>query len=121
MKNQHRYKLSAYMVGFLLSLYLTFTAYYLTVKEVFQPTTLMVAIVALALVQFSVQVIFFLHVGEEAKPRWNLITLLFMLLVVSIVVIGSIWIMTNLDYHHGTMSPGQTDEFIIEDEGMKPH
>lgn len=120
--NKHRLKLSAYIFGFALSLYLTITAYWLTVNDIFQPTTFMVAILTLALLQFSIQVIFFLHIGEEAKPRWNLTTLLFMLLVVAIVVIGSLWIMDNLSYHHGghgDMSPKETDQYIIKDEGIE--
>lgn len=121
MNDQHRLKISAYMVGFLLSLYLTLTAYYLVVKEMFPPFTLTVAIVTLALVQFAIQVVFFLHVGEETKPRWNIKTFAYMLLVVVILVVGSLWIMANLDYHHGSTPPAQVDEQIIEDEGIKAH
>ena len=122
MNNQHRLKISAYTVGFLLSVYLTLTAYFLVVKEVFPPLTLTVAVITLALVQFAVQVIFFLHVGEEAKPRWHVKTFGYTVLVVAILVIGSLWIMANLDYHHGkSMSPAQTDEYIIKDEGIKTH
>lgn len=119
---KHQLKISAYIFGFAISLYLTITAYWLTVNDVFEPTTFMVAILALAVLQFAVQVIFFLHIGEESKPRWNLTTLLFMLLVVAIVVIGSLWIMDNLSYHHGgheEATPEQTDARMIEDEGIE--
>lgn len=119
---KHRLKISAYIFGFALSLYLTLTAYWLTVNGMFQPTTFMVAIMALALLQFAIQVIFFLHIGEESKPRWNLTTLCFMMLIVAIVVVGSLWIMDNLSYHHGshdTATPEQTDQYIIKDEGIE--
>lgn len=119
---KHRLKFSAYVFGFALSLYLTLTAYWLTVNDMFEPTTFLVAILTLALLQFAIQVIFFLHIGEESKPRWNLTTLLFMLLVVAIVVIGSLWIMDNLSYHHGghdTMTPKEVDEHLIKDEGIE--
>lgn len=118
----HRLKISAYIFGFALSLYLTLTAYWLTVNDIFEPTTFMIAIMALALLQFSIQVVFFLHIGEESKPRWNLTTFGFMLLVVAIVVIGSLWIMDNLSYHHGaqdTATPGQVEREIVEDEGIE--
>lgn len=120
----HKLKISAYIFGFALSLYLTLTAYWLTVNDMFQPTTFMVAIMSLALLQFVIQVIFFLHIGEESKPRWNLTTLSFMLLIVAIVVLGSLWIMDNLSYHHGNShkaTPEQTDQHIIEDEGIEIH
>ncbi len=116
-ERSHKLKLSAYVFGFAMSLYLTLTAYWLTVQDMFQPTTFMVAILTLAVLQFSIQVIFFLHIGEESKPRWNLTTLAFMLLVVGILVIGSLWIMDNLSYHHG--APAEDDnieKIIVEDE-----
>ncbi len=115
---KHRLKISAYILGFGLSLYLTLTAYWLTAHDVFQATTFMVAIMTLALLQFAIQVIFFLHIGEESKPRWNLTTLGFMLLVVAILVIGSLWIMENLSYHHGTPAH-QAEQTIVEDEGIE--
>jgi cytochrome o ubiquinol oxidase operon protein cyoD len=63
-----------------------------------------------------VQLVFFLHLGGEGKPRWRLTAFLFMLLVLVILVFGSLWIMYNLDYHM-TMSPEELDSQIIEDEG----
>lgn len=119
---KHRLKISAYIFGFVLSLYLTLIAYWLTVHDMFEPTTFMVAIMTLALLQFSIQVIFFLHIGEESKPRWNLTTFGFMLLVVAIVVLGSLWIMDNLSYHHGAQdkaTPEQIDREIVEDEAIE--
>jgi len=40
---------------------------------------------------------------------------LFAGLVVLIVVVGSLWIMNNLNYH---MSPAATDAAIMKDEGI---
>jgi hypothetical protein len=47
-----------------------------------------------------------------------------------ILVLGSIWIMTNLSYHHDGYgvthdghtlhTPAQTNQYIIQDEGIKP-
>jgi cytochrome o ubiquinol oxidase operon protein cyoD len=56
---------------------------------------------SLAFVQVIIQLIFFLHLGEEESPRWNLISFLFMVGVVFIIVAGSLWIMFNLDYRMG--------------------
>jgi hypothetical protein len=38
-----------------------------------------------------------------------------MLLVLFIIVIGSLWIMNNLNYH---TSPNHTTDYIIHDEGI---
>jgi len=40
---------------------------------------------------------FFLHVGEEAKPRWEIISFYFMVVVLFIVVLGTLWIMFDLN------------------------
>ncbi len=108
-----------YLIGFLLSIYLTISAYLVVVYDKFSKNVAISMIIGLAITQFIVQAIFFLHVGKESKPKWNLIMFSFMVMVAAIVVIGSIWIMTNLDYHHG-MSAEETNKMIIEDEGYKP-
>lgn len=108
-----------YLIGFLLSLYLTISAYLVVVYDKFSNNVVIAIVIAFALTQFLVQAIFFLHVGKESKPRWNLIMFSFMVMVAAIVVIGSIWIMANLDYHHG-ISSEETNNMIIEDEGYKP-
>jgi cytochrome o ubiquinol oxidase operon protein cyoD len=111
--------LSTYVVGFLLSLYLTLTAYWFTVHHALSTTNLVAAIIGLAILQFLVQVWFFLHIGRESSPRWNLLMFGFMLLTVCIVVFGSLWIMANLDYHHKG-SPEEVNNSIIRDEGVEP-
>lgn len=100
---EHHASLGAYVTGFVLSLFLTLVAYTLVVNDVIDTQIAIAGVVCLALAQFFVQVVFFLHLGREGKPRWNLMTFLFMILVVFIVVAGSLWIMANLDYNmkHG--------------------
>lgn len=102
-----------YTIGFALSVGLTLAAYYVVVNDVFARRELVAAIVGLAVAQLLVQLFFFLHLGKESKPRWNLIVFMFMLMVVGIVVIGSLWIMDNLDYN---MMPGhQMDEKMMHE------
>ena len=52
-----------------------------------------------AVMQLLIQLIFFLHLNSESKPRWNLTVFLFIILIVGILVIGTLWIMYNLDYN----------------------
>jgi cytochrome o ubiquinol oxidase operon protein cyoD len=54
-------------------------------------------LIGLAIVQAIVQAILFLHVGQEDKPRWETISFCFMVMCVLIIVIGSLWIMHDLD------------------------
>lgn len=88
-----------YTTGFILSIVLTLAAYYFVVNDTFAYRELIAIIIGLAVAQLMVQLFFFLHLGKESKPRWNLIVFSFMLLVVGIIVIGSLWIMDNLDYN----------------------
>lgn len=91
--------LISYIVGFILSIVLTFVAYILVVNHILEGAWLVGAIIVLAIIQLFVQLFFFLHLGKESKPRWNLLMFSFALLVVVIVVFGSLWIMNNLNYN----------------------
>jgi len=112
--------LGLYISGFLLSLLFTLTAFGLVEEHVhsghtvFSHQFLIGATVVLALAQFFAQIYFFLHLGRETKPRWKLLVLFFMVLVVLIVVIGSIWIMYNLNYR---MTPDQINQYMINQNG----
>lgn len=86
-----------YSIGFIGSLLLTLSAYYLVTAEIFTGMTTAVIIIALALVQCAVQLIFFLHLGQEDRPRWRLITMLAMLVIFIVIIFGSIWVMYDLN------------------------
>ncbi len=111
----------SYLVGFLLSLGLTLAAYFMVSHHLGSGGVLMSIVVCLALVQLLVQLKFFLHLGSETKPRWNLLVFSFMLGVLLILVFGSLWIMYNLNYHHGghPVSPSNPDAYTSQDEGIK--
>lgn len=101
-----------YTIGFILSLVLTMVAYLLVVGGVHSPW-LLAGLAVLALTQMVVQLLFFLHVGEEAKPRykqWSFILMTFMLFIV---VAGSIWIMQNLNYNMMNMTPDQKNNYMM--------
>ncbi len=108
----------SYTIGFILSVVLTLGAYSLVVNHVLTGWNLAFGLIALAILQLLVQLIFFLHLSNESSPRWNLIAFTFMLTVVLIVAIGTLWIMNNLDYNHGH-TPSETDQTIIQDELIK--
>lgn len=99
-KQQERDKATQklYILGFVASILLTFIAYFTVVGHLLTRLALVVAVVTLGVVQALVQFVCFLHLGREAKPRWNLIVFLFMVLIGVVLVFGSLWIMYNLDY-----------------------
>lgn len=87
-----------YILGFLFSVALTLLSYFLVEKQLLTGSTLIATILGLGFVQAVVQLVFFLHLGNEPKPRLNLMLFLFMLLILCVVVVGSLWIMGNLNY-----------------------
>ncbi|NDC31998.1 MAG: cytochrome o ubiquinol oxidase subunit IV [Bacteroidetes bacterium] len=101
-----------YITGFILSLILTLLAYFLVTQKLYTSVNQIIVIIAgLAVIQLFVQLIFFLHLGRESKPRWNVTVFVFAVLVVLIIIFGSIWIMNNLDYNMN-----HSDSKIIKDE-----
>lgn len=113
--------LVSYIIGFMLSLLLTGSAYYLVVEHVFTGWMLACVISSLGMLQVFVQLVFFLHLGSESKPYWNLLVFLFMLLVLLIIVTGSLWIMHNLDSRMMPTSEAMDAYMFRQDgqEGMK--
>ena len=104
--------LQGYVTGFFLSLMLTVVAYFSVVKEALSGRALLVTILGLAIAQLLVQLVFFLHLGRESKPRHNLMVFGFMLLIIAIIVGGSLWIMDNLNYH---MMPQEMDQHMLQE------
>lgn len=108
--------LRLYVMGFCWSVILTIAAYVAVVNQMLPRNELVAYITILALLQVAVQLYFFLHLGDESKPRWNLWTFLFMGSVLLIIVIGSLWIMHNLNYNMmPEMPPHEVDEYMLEE------
>jgi cytochrome o ubiquinol oxidase operon protein cyoD len=111
----NRGTLASYVTGYIFSIYLTFAAYLMVYNHLFSNIVLTTVIVILALVQFIIQVVFFLHLGRETKPRWKLAVMLFMIMVVLILVGGSLWIMSNLNVR---MTPQQQNNYMNNQQGL---
>lgn len=112
--------LKSYTAGFALSIILTLAPFYIVVNELVSGWTLVFGLFGFAIAQLLVQLQFFIHLGEESKPRWNLIMFLGMALILMIVVFGSLWIMNNLNYH---MMPAghEAEKQLLEEEGIHHH
>ena len=109
------HKIGSYITGYLLSIVLTVIAYLLVDHQSLSGNAIVAAIIALGVIQFIVQLYYFLHLGVNTKSRWRLFVLLFMLMVVIIIVAGSLWIMTNLNYR---MTPEQVNQYMSNQGGF---
>ena len=106
----------SYVTGFILSIATTLAAYFLVVNKVFTPEILVYAVLAIAVIQLIIQVVYFLHIGRGSK--WKLRTFVFTLIVVMIIVVGSVWIMENLNYNMMDMTPNEQRQYMSEHEGI---
>lgn len=104
----------SYTTGFIISIVLTIAAYLLVTHTTLVGWGLVYAIVGLAVVQLFAQLFFFLHVGRGPNRKWNITTLILMLIIVFIVVAGSLWIMHNLNYH---MTSQQMNLYMRQQDG----
>ena len=89
----------SYIIGFILSILLTVIPYYIVVNHVFDRSIIFISIAILAIMQLFVQLVFFLHLSSESKPRWNLTAFVYSAIIVFILVAGTLWIMYHLDYN----------------------
>lgn len=102
-----------YVIGFFAALALTGAAFLLAAGETADSGKIAFIIMILAAVQAMVQLYYFLHLGDETGPRWKTFSFLFSLLIMVIIVVGSLWIMFNLNYNMG-MTPEQMDSYMLE-------
>ena len=110
-------------MGFVLSLVLTIgaawlvSAYISSGRAMFAPDVLIGIVLALAIVQLFVQLIFFMHLADESGPRWKLGALVSAVGIILIVVVGSIWIMDHLNYNM-MASPADMNTYIQSQDGF---
>lgn len=107
--------LVSYFIGFCSSLLLTFASFGLVYYHPLALNWTIAVISLLAITQFVVQLTLFMHIGTETKPRWKLFTFWFMLMVVIIIILGSIWIMNNLNYR---MTPMEMNKYMQSQDGL---
>lgn len=105
--------LRSYVTGFVLSIVLTLIPYFIVVNRLFDERSMIVAAVTFGVTQLFVQVVFFLHLHKKLKPRWNMVVFMFTILIVSVLVVGSLWIMANLDHNTMHASPATLNEGYI--------
>lgn len=92
--------MKSYIIGFALSIILTIIPLVTVMNHMLGKTGTLVLILLMAVLQFGVQLFFFMHVKEGKNARWNIMALLFGLVILVTIVGGSIWIMTYNQVAH---------------------
>lgn len=87
-----------YMTGFVLSVILTAIPFWIVMAKVFdKSSTTALVVLAFAVVQIVVHMIYFLHMNTKAEGGWSMLALVFTLVLVVITLSGSIWVMYHLN------------------------
>lgn len=89
---------STYMLGFVLSVVLTAIPFWLVMSGTL-PSKQITALVimAFAVVQIVVHMIYFLHMSPRSENGWSMMALIFTIVMVVIALSGSLWVMNHLN------------------------
>ena len=109
-------QMQSYVAGFIFSIILTLIPYYIVVNEKLTGDSLLFGLMGYAILQLVVQLVFFLHLGQEEGPKWNLISIIVMLAFMLIIGLGTLWIMKNLNYNIIDTPPEELRSKIIKDQ-----
>lgn len=110
-------KQRSYTLGYLAAAALTLLIYSAAVAHTWTTTSLAIVALIAAVLQLLVQTKFFLHLKLHEKSAWKFYSYVFTWLMLLIVVLGSLWVMMNLNYNMH-MTPDQMLE-RIEKENKK--
>ena len=87
-----------YITGFVLSVILTAIPFALVMSGIITDSRITAGIVMVfALVQIVVHMIYFLHMNSKSESGWTLMALIFTVIVVTICLAGSLWVMYHMN------------------------
>ena len=88
-----------YLTGLGLAILLTATSFFVAGTDLVWQPSIPVALVVLAIAQMGVHLVFFLHITTGPDNTNNVLALAFGVLIVLLVMVGSLWIMANLNHN----------------------
>ncbi|WWO95324.1 MAG: cytochrome o ubiquinol oxidase subunit IV [Candidatus Dasytiphilus stammeri] len=95
-----KYHNKTYLIGFIMSIILTVIPFWFVInRNFFSYTPVLIIVITSAIFQIIIHFKYFLHIDFSMEERWNLLTLIFSIIIIGIFVIGSLWIMWNLNYN----------------------
>ena len=86
-----------YTIGFVLAVILTATSFWVANTSLLWAVGVPMGLVVLAIAQMGVHLVFFLHITTAPDNTNNVLALAFGVLIVFLVVVGSLWIMRDLN------------------------
>jgi len=96
--------LLGYLVGLALAALITVVAFFISGTSLVWQPSIPIALFVLAVAQMGVHLVFFIHITTGPDNTNNVLALAFGVLIVALVLVGSLWIMTNLNHN---MTPAE--------------
>ena len=94
------FTLRGYVTGFVAAVILTAIPFWLVMGRTFGSSSITAAVIlAFAAVQIVVHMVYFLHMSPKSEGGWNLLALLFTVMLVVIALSGSLWVMYHLNHN----------------------
>jgi len=95
--------ITGYLVGLILASGLTAAAFYFAAGHFLWGPSVPAALVALAVAQMGVHLVFFLHITTGPESTNNVLALAFGVLIVFLLIAGTLFIMSSLNHNMPTM------------------
>ena len=89
--------IQGYLLGFVLAALLTVASFYVVHTGLIWGPAIPAALVVLAAAQIGVHLVFFLHITTAPDNTNNTLALAFGILIVTLIMAGSLWIMYTLN------------------------
>jgi cytochrome o ubiquinol oxidase subunit IV len=86
-----------YTIGLFLAVVLTATSFWIANTSLLWAPGIPLGLAVLAIAQMGVHLVFFLHITTGRDNTNNVLALAFGVLIVTLVIAGSMWIMANLN------------------------
>jgi cytochrome o ubiquinol oxidase subunit IV len=86
-----------YLIGFGLAALLTAASFYTVYTHLIWQPAIPIALIALAIAQIGVHLVFFLHLTTAPDNTNNVLALIFGVLIVALIIGGSLWIMGHMN------------------------
>jgi cytochrome o ubiquinol oxidase subunit IV len=90
-------RVSSYLIGLALATGLTAASFWAATTGVIYGPAVPVALATLAVAQIGVHLVFFLHLTTSPDNTNNIMALAFGILIITLLISGSMWIMAHLN------------------------
>jgi cytochrome o ubiquinol oxidase subunit IV len=88
-----------YLIGLGLATLITCVAFFIAGTSLVWQPSIPIALFVLAIAQMGVHLVFFLHITTGDDNANNILALAFGVLIVMLLMVGSLWIMSNLNHN----------------------